>query len=344
MSNARMPELDALRGIAALAVVIYHLVYRFHEIYGHDGISVYWAYFGHYGVQLFFMLSGFVIYWTLDHVRSSTDFAISRFARLYPVYWAAMIMTFLLSQWLSLPGRIVDIQSFIVNMTMFQEFLGITHVDGVYWTLTLELVFYFWILVLIFFRLSHMASLMLIGLVVANAALVTYGVQIKLLHLLTLNGYGHFFLFGVAVYDLEQNRARKRALLGIALAVVTNIIIGSVFTSTLLIGLMAIFYLAVKGRLPWLNQSIWLWFGGISYALYLVHQNIGYMVMLSMKSWLPAWITIVLAFILVTGVAYLLNRWVEQPITRRLKVRLQQLKSWLGEGFSRMMTRYAEKS
>ena len=63
----RLLVLDSLRGIAAILVVIFHYLYRYGEIYGHDFSSVDWVEYGEHGVSLFFMISGFVIYWRLDH-------------------------------------------------------------------------------------------------------------------------------------------------------------------------------------------------------------------------------------------------------------------------------------
>lgn len=81
----RLIELDALRGIAALSVVIYHYTTRYNSLYGHDSFldNNYFHYCSQ-GVQLFFMISGFVIFLTLNHIKKPMDFVISRFSRLYP--------------------------------------------------------------------------------------------------------------------------------------------------------------------------------------------------------------------------------------------------------------------
>ena len=90
---SRMVELDALRGIAAVAVLGYHFTTRYQEQIGHVGgmpadLSV-----GRYGVHLFFLISGFVIFMTLERTRTVADFAVSRFSRLFPGYWAALSLT-----------------------------------------------------------------------------------------------------------------------------------------------------------------------------------------------------------------------------------------------------------
>lgn len=144
MNQNRLLELDALRGIAALAVVIFHYFYRYNTIYGHENLPSDWAYFGQLGVELFFMVSGFVIFWTLNRVDKPLDFLVSRFSRLYPAYWLSVIITFFIVAIFTLPGREVSLTQAILNLLMFHEYLKIPHVDGVYWTLTVELTFYFW--------------------------------------------------------------------------------------------------------------------------------------------------------------------------------------------------------
>ena len=81
-------ELDALRGMAAMAVVVFHYTTRARN----NGVQLFDFEIGHYGVQLFFCVSGFVIYWTLERSKTLMDFAVSRFSRLYPAYWAAIAL------------------------------------------------------------------------------------------------------------------------------------------------------------------------------------------------------------------------------------------------------------
>ena len=86
LGSGRVLELDALRGLAALAVVFYHYTTRFDQLFGHTFPLPWSVSWGHYGVDLFFMLSGFVILMTLERTSDSWKFAWGRFSRLYPAY------------------------------------------------------------------------------------------------------------------------------------------------------------------------------------------------------------------------------------------------------------------
>lgn len=123
----RLDHIDGLRGIAALAVVIHHLIPEIGK--GFD--------FGRYGVLVFFMVSGYVVPFSLTrkHRTPLVAFAISRLFRLYPAYWLSMALPLVL-------GIAVSPVHWLVNLSMLQHFLGVPDILGVYWTLAVELVFY----------------------------------------------------------------------------------------------------------------------------------------------------------------------------------------------------------
>jgi peptidoglycan/LPS O-acetylase OafA/YrhL len=142
-TSNRFLELDVFRGIAALSVVLYHYTNWYNVNYKHSPELHFYFPLGHHGVELFFLISGFVILLTLERTERSWDFIISRFSRLYPTYWAAIILTFTVVAITQLPiNPPVSFWDALFNLTMLQSFFKIPHVDGAYWTLTVELCFY----------------------------------------------------------------------------------------------------------------------------------------------------------------------------------------------------------
>ena len=93
---------------------------------------------GHFGVERFCVISGFVVFISLGSSRSATDFAATRSARLLPAYWAALLLTSRALAAGGLPDRALRFQSTLFNLTMLQEFFGIRHVDGLCWTRSRE--------------------------------------------------------------------------------------------------------------------------------------------------------------------------------------------------------------
>ena len=96
----RFPELDGLRGIAALWVVLFHYTFGVANHWLKHDLSLAaqvtpWnaSIDGLRAVDLFFIVSGFVIFMTLDSSKSLLDFVVSRFARLFPAYWFSVLLT-----------------------------------------------------------------------------------------------------------------------------------------------------------------------------------------------------------------------------------------------------------
>jgi peptidoglycan/LPS O-acetylase OafA/YrhL len=121
----RLYELDVFRGLAILSVLIFHFTTRYNQLYGHSPSMVFEFPLGYYGVHLFFIISGFVIFMSLDRINNDLDFIINRLSRLYPAYWFSVLLTFTIVHISSLPGRDVSFPQALMNLSMFQTWLSI---------------------------------------------------------------------------------------------------------------------------------------------------------------------------------------------------------------------------
>lgn len=279
MKHSRLLELDALRGIAAFAVVLYHYFFRYDQIYGHETLPVEWSYYGRYGVQLFFVISGFVIFWTLNRTKKPADFIVSRFSRLYPAFFCAAIITFSLIAWFGLPGREIPAHAAAANLLMFHEYLGIPHIDGVYWTLTVELTFYFWIFTFFLFGLLQRVDYILLGATLSTVLVAASGIELNpMLATFFLLGFAPYFLSGICFYRLAHDQHKIRSYLMLPLCLLAIYLTSG--TGVFLIFLMVFigFLLIIHQRLKILAAPPLVFLGAISYSLYLVHQNIGYII------------------------------------------------------------------
>ncbi len=153
-SSKRFEFIDVSRAIAALAVFFQHSIESISA--GFAGFSSRYFSLGVFGVVLFFLVSGFVIPPTL--VKSGLKkFWIARFFRLYPLYWLVVVFAFLMGAHdpLITSGH-SPLVLFLGNATMLQEFMGIPHMLGVFWTLSMELVIYIYCsLLFVFGFLKH---------------------------------------------------------------------------------------------------------------------------------------------------------------------------------------------
>ncbi|WP_423409248.1 acyltransferase family protein [Heyndrickxia sp. MSNUG] len=141
----RFYELDALRGLSALAVLFFHYTYFYEQSYGHVKNDYFLSFkYGSYGVHLFFMISGFVIFMTLINTKGLTDFIFKRIARLYPAYVFSVTLTYTFIVFIGLEGMNISFKDYLFNLTMFQSVIpgiGINLVDGSYWSLGIEITF-----------------------------------------------------------------------------------------------------------------------------------------------------------------------------------------------------------
>lgn len=313
----RLRELDALRGIAALMVMLYHYTVQYQELAGRPA-AAFSLPAGRYGVYLFFVISGFVIFLTLNRTKSFWDFVVSRFARLYPAYWTCIGVTFAVLLLLPMPGLNVSAGDAAWNLTMLQYWLQKPTVDGVYWTLSVELMFYSFVSVLYLTgRLRHVESWTAVWLGVIFAAhwLMRSGFTIpSMVRTTLLLEYGHFFFTGVLFYRLKVCGFSWVRCLLVATCVAAAAWVRDAAHMAALLACAVVFVAFIKGWLGWLAVSPFLFLGEISYPLYLLHQHIGYAVIarlekagLTGEGWLlvPAALILLLA----TGV----NVWVEKP-------------------------------
>ncbi|MCW2986380.1 MAG: acyltransferase, partial [Conexibacter sp.] len=166
----RLEFLDALRGLAALAVAFGHRAEGMIGGFVHFDAHVFR--FGQFGVVLFFLCSGFIIPASLERHGSLRRFWISRFFRLYPLYWLALAAALALH----LAGRFgltPDYEHHVVvataaNVTMMQAFISQPLLIGLSWTLAFEMGFYLMVSGL-FLAGAHRRSLALAGTLVALA-------------------------------------------------------------------------------------------------------------------------------------------------------------------------------
>jgi peptidoglycan/LPS O-acetylase OafA/YrhL len=334
------PNLDIIRFLAAFWVMLAH--------YGHigpymgltgygpsQGIAALLFQYGYLGVPIFFILSGFVI----AHV--STDihplrFMSNRILRLMPAFWICMTVSFLLIALLD-GTNILNLKLWFANLLLLPQTLGQPFVDGVYWTLVLEFVFYGWVFILLLSDVFHKHLLKIcsiwLGISFANIMLL----ENRIIELVFITYYAGAFVCGLVMWHAKQNRwTAPHALLMVISGVSLSLgikhlgiqaqlpnfsnqpdLLVSTICAILSIGAVAI---GIFGKIIPIKHSFAVMLGAISYPLYLIHQEVGYLVLQKLAELrLNPIQAVTLVILLVITLSYIVHQACEKPIRRFLK-------------------------
>ena len=327
--NKRILELDVLRGIAALSVLIYHYTVKYGQLYHHAKGLLFNFVYGAYGFELFFVISGFVIFMTLHSAENGLEFVVKRFSRLYPSYWLAVFFTFTVVSILGLPGLQVAWKTVLANLTMFQQFFNITNVDGVYWTLEIELSFYIILLIIYSMKLLDRIEYIAIVWLFLQAAIhimqKTMGLFAMPYNIETffILKFAHFFIMGIIFYRIVQKGKLSAKTLGIIIAcILVHGLLASLRSMLISSFFAVIFFLMIWGKLRFISNKLTVFFGTISYSLYLIHQNAGYAIIRRLSQYkIDPNIGILTAAIFSVGLASIITFTVEKPAQHFIKDR-----------------------
>lgn len=266
-------SIDALRGFAALTVVLFHL--------GGAGLpklnsplTIQLTSWGWTGVEVFFVISGFVIPFVMlkgdYHWRDGGQFMARRLIRIWPPSAILIGLTVLqyaainsMGQGDPLGWTSLSVARIAANLFYIAPFTGQDWLNGILWTLSVEFQFYLLLALAFPLFVAHRAWLWVAGLVSLVTALLPFaGVAQFLTYAI------YFAMGGVTLLFREQKmtRAALVALLAVMMAVAT-IELGWLPSSFAAATALVIAFVPIRSRL-------FIFLGMISYSLYLTHMLI----------------------------------------------------------------------
>ncbi|NUO59007.1 MAG: acyltransferase [Hamadaea sp.] len=297
-SGRHLHVLDYLRFVAAAVVLAFH--YTFNGINNGKiaSLDTYWpitpvTQYGYLGVDLFFLISGFVI---LNSARNKTarQFAVGRAVRLYPAFWAAVLVTAAVTVAFGhVNGLTVTPKQVAINLTMVPSLLGAPLVDGVYWTLLFELEFYALVFLLLLAgqgrRLGAFLPWWAFGMLAVSLIVPQYA------GLPGLGGYFALFAGGALIAEIRHHGPSVLRVAGLVASAATalphaarhahelEVATRVDFSETTAAVLVGVCYLAILSmclpRVAAVRLPAAVLLGALTYPLYLVHAHIGYMML-----------------------------------------------------------------
>ena len=341
-SRLRFPLLDLARIVAALAVVFFHWCFLF----GVDAPATQlrpwpefyaWSKYGHLGVQLFFMISGFLVLQTA-YSKTVATFIRARAVRLYPAFVACCTLSYLLIS--LIPNEPHSVLTLLYNLTMLNgvvdPFRGVapTYIDGSYWTLALEWKFYVLIALLIATRqLSRVERCLWLWLVASCVYFIYPSAWLELLCLTPWNAYfvggAAFFrgrtqgwtvsrcalVFGALIFGALQAGRQSEEL-----AAMYNVEFDKFVSVAWIAAFFALFFLLTNPATRFNRSAIRLLTlaGALSYPIYLLHLRLGAAAVRAF--WTPGdrFLLLVAMLAALMLAAYVVHRFVERPVWRVL--------------------------
>ncbi|MFF8195233.1 acyltransferase family protein [Streptomyces bobili] len=351
----RLYALDGIRLLAALMVALHHFA-------GTDRVdqpgNLIWdrpvseimptvfhvATYGWVGVEIFFVISGFVICMSCWG-RTPRQFFISRVIRLYPAYWFAVLFT--TGVLAALPGvwERLRARDVLLNLTMLQSGSGVRNVDGVYWTLWSELRFYLLFLLVVATGLTY-RKVVLFCCVWGAAAMLAPVSRLPLLDLVANPEGAWYFIAGLALYlmhrfgqdlllwgILAMAWLMGQRELGLRIDEIEHV---SSWRGAVLI-FTAFLLLMVAVALGHTDRVQWRWLvtaGSLTYPLYLMHYAAGTAVISRLRDDMDARLLVAAVITGFLVLSWAVHRFVERPLAGAVKRGLETAFSRAARGGS----------
>jgi peptidoglycan/LPS O-acetylase OafA/YrhL len=362
--RAHVYPLDVVRFLAAFSVMAFHLAF-YDWAAAHSSVTVMlnhaaaypslagWTWFGWVGVEVFFVISGFVIANSANN-SSPIRFAKSRVLRLYPAVWVCAFFT--LAAWVFIGGG--DWQRLAPSLLRsLALWVRGPWIDGVYWSLAVEMAFYAIVFVLLlsgrFARLPWLAWGLLVysgGFLLtrlaAGEALSAYDLWVTLRvndDVLMLR-FGCFFAIGIWMWLASVRAMRPHDWFGVLAAVACSCVEIYLRTAELAAGEirahmvlspivpMAIFVVAVAFMFHFAlaperyaprsprNQEALKNIGKMTYPLYLTHAVLGAgLIRVLAEAGVDPWLALASSALAMLALSYWVARFAEPELRRVLR-------------------------
>ncbi|MFD9789484.1 acyltransferase family protein [Streptomyces sp. NPDC059070] len=341
--GARLAGVDGLRMLAALAVALYHYLGtptpRFWgEAYDLPQVAPLLhavSGYGWLGVEAFFLISGFAICMSCWG-RTPAQFAVSRVARLFPLYWAVVLIVVAVGLVAVSAGQRsgapTDLRTTLGNLTMIPGPLGVDFTAGVAWTLWVEARFYLLMGVLLLIGLTYRRVIAFGGLWLVLAS-IGRELHSDVLDELLLTQYAGLFVAGIGLYLMHRFGANLLLwlLVGFAWCYTLTVLDDRVAThptstwgvsAAVLTGFLLLLALTGPGPLRHVRWRPLVYAGALTYPFYLVHQSLGIPVTRGILKTVPGLgllPCVALGLLLSLLLAAALNRWVDRKLGRLLR-------------------------
>lgn len=350
----RISHLDGLRGIAIILVLMFHAYTRWAEFvpYGDSYSQFPLFYYGYLGVQLFFLISGFVILMTLEKCDNIRNFVYRRWLRLFPgMLICSLIVLVTAGLFQNRPSgqpQLLDILpgiSFIDPYIWFKATgLELNSLEGSFWSLYVEFKFYI-IAAILYFVLGSknlvytlfacFLSWLLASQLNDYSSIVIISAAHSITDILSFEYFG-WFAAGAAYYMYTKNNETYWLATGVVFSIFSSMVESNLETGPLLATILVslLFYLSITNNTvqSLMSNKFFLFLGFVSYPLYLLHENMMISITIMLDNYLhmlPSFFYPIIAITFICLIAYVIAKKLEYIVKKsivNLLSRKQELK------------------
>jgi peptidoglycan/LPS O-acetylase OafA/YrhL len=333
----RVAELDTLRGLAALGVCLFHCAL----ICPNGTLLLKYLKYGSTGVDLFFMISGFVIFMSLNSSQKLKDFWFLRVVRLFPVYWIATSITAIIL-YFGHDEFPVTWNYIVGNIFMIYPVVKANPWLDPCWTLYVELTFYISISIVAFCKgLDKIELLIWIGLLLTTAINVAYILIgnssatymrffIIARELMPIISYFGFFAGGILYYRIYTLGWSVNRIVLLIICLLFTLLIHTIsgrlnlffsaFERLICVAIFNfLFILIILNKANFLKTRWLLYMGTISYTLYLIYAGIGMNISIMLFQYINKFLALVIGLTVAIILSAFITFKLERPIQKWLK-------------------------
>lgn len=331
MEKIKDTFIEQWRGIAVFIVVYFHYSDRLPPAaFGFSQGPSINQHIGKLGVLLFFIISGYLIAKSLEASKTLADFYAKRISRIWPLFILANLTVFVFLQFFSPPtvttgdyqfyekGRdVVD----LIGTMFFAADLGFDWIDGAFWSLLVELKFYFFIGMCAVLFPKRFATAFCVFALAASGLdfLILYfdrsgpigfsdseqfRVVSQILHGLFVSQYLPIFAIGVALYRKKFDGLFTAVIFMACITALIGVYEIHLFKAEDNALFIMLFAFLVAADHVLFRDAIFMWIGKYSYAIYLFHQMIGLTIMKMIAPYITMDAAIVIALLSVSAIAW----------------------------------------
>ena len=343
MEKKRIDILDGFRVVAILIVMLYHYYSSFLNYYKYSFDNNFFK-FGYLGVEFFFMISGFVIFMTLNKTENLLLFIKKRYLRLMPGMLICSFITFVIYNIfnVSFYPEAKEFKNFLFSNTFLTPSIpnkifntNFNYSDSSYWSLWVEIIFYFSISLLYYINKKN---------VILNFSILTLfctiswyffgtdenvlGISLytsinKIIRYVPFINFFIWFLLGIIISKLYDNNKDYKYLFYLIFLFCLIFLVSKKVELKYFVVISGFIWLIFLYKNNWMNflgVKFLSELGKSSYSVYLIHQMIGVLIIIKLSPFFSRfnWIIGVLLIFLFFLFGLLSYKYLEKPLGKKL--------------------------